>query len=313
MEETIYSLYVHIFPNNKVYVGITGTAPKVRWGNNGVGYKEQSLIWNAIQKYGWNNIQHIVILQTKFKDEIEKQERYFITEVYHSNEKDKGYNILSGGYNGKGKHIFSEEIKKEMSIRFSGENNPNYGKHWWTNDIDQCMSIECPGIGWHLGQLPLSENDIRKINKPIKNAILYNNGKSQHYFKESDTIPSGWILGALPLSEEKIKIKTERRNKTLKEKYDIDNINDSPWMKEAHAKLKGENSPIYGKKWYNNGKENLLLKKDDPVPEGFKEGMAPNANIGKKWWNDGEKEVFRFEKPDNTYTEGRLKRKYRLS
>ena len=179
-KEKIYSLYVHIFPNNKVYVGITSSVPQIRWGKNGNNYKAQSLIWNAIQKYGWDNIEHIVLLQTKFKDEIEKQEKYFITEVYHSNERDNGYNIEDGGaYTAEyiNRQGMSEEFRIKARERTLGENNPNYGKHWytngidnlflreedkipegyyrgctcksrgnwWTNGIEQCISEECPG------------------------------------------------------------------------------------------------------------------------------------------------------------------------
>lgn len=136
MEETIYSLYVHIFPNNKVYVGITCKTPEVRWGNNGIHYKTQTRLWNAIQKYGWDNIQHIIILQTKFKDEIEKQEKYFITEVYHSNERDKGYNVEDGGtYTAEyiNRQGMSEEFRIKARERTLGENNPMYGKTIYTN------------------------------------------------------------------------------------------------------------------------------------------------------------------------------------
>ena len=40
--------------NNKVYIGQTIQKPEYRW-NKGKGYKDSSLFYNAIQKYGWNN------------------------------------------------------------------------------------------------------------------------------------------------------------------------------------------------------------------------------------------------------------------
>lgn len=43
-----YTVYMHIFPNNKVYIGITSRNPKYRW-NNGKNYKKQCLIARAIQ------------------------------------------------------------------------------------------------------------------------------------------------------------------------------------------------------------------------------------------------------------------------
>ena len=46
----MYTLYVHIAPNNKKYFGITSQAPENRWGIDGRGYKTQRLFWRAIQK-----------------------------------------------------------------------------------------------------------------------------------------------------------------------------------------------------------------------------------------------------------------------
>ena len=42
---------MHIFPNNKKYIGITKQTPEKRW-ENGKGYKHNNYIQNAINKYG---------------------------------------------------------------------------------------------------------------------------------------------------------------------------------------------------------------------------------------------------------------------
>ena len=39
MTEHKYAVYMHIFPNKKKYIGITGQKPKERWRVNGNGYK----------------------------------------------------------------------------------------------------------------------------------------------------------------------------------------------------------------------------------------------------------------------------------
>ena len=67
-----YTLYVHITPNNKYYIGITSQNPYTRWGHNGMGYfdrrrKVQLPFWRAIQKYGWENIQHVILLNNLSK------------------------------------------------------------------------------------------------------------------------------------------------------------------------------------------------------------------------------------------------------
>ena len=54
-----YIVYMHISPSNKKYIGITKQEPNRRW-RNGQGYKGQ-VFYNAIEKYGWKNIQHIIV------------------------------------------------------------------------------------------------------------------------------------------------------------------------------------------------------------------------------------------------------------
>ena len=45
-----WKVYVHIFPNNKLYFGITSKKLTARWGN-GTGYSKthQSVMYNAIK------------------------------------------------------------------------------------------------------------------------------------------------------------------------------------------------------------------------------------------------------------------------
>ena len=60
-EERKWCVYVHINKiNGKRYVGITCQNPNKRW-NNGEGYKTQQTIYRAIQTYGWDTFQPLVI------------------------------------------------------------------------------------------------------------------------------------------------------------------------------------------------------------------------------------------------------------
>lgn len=45
-----YTVYMHIAPNNKIYIGITSKKPKYRW-NNGTGYINNDYFTRAIKKY----------------------------------------------------------------------------------------------------------------------------------------------------------------------------------------------------------------------------------------------------------------------
>ena len=58
-----YSVYQHVTPDGLYYFGQTQNVER-RWSNNGAEYKGTAL-YPYIEKYGWDNIQHIVL----FKDQ----------------------------------------------------------------------------------------------------------------------------------------------------------------------------------------------------------------------------------------------------
>lgn len=119
----MYTVYKHTFPNTKVYIGITSLTVSNRW-RNGKGYKTQTLIHRAIQKFGWDNIKHEILFTGLTKEEAEQKEIELIAE-YKSDDSRFGYNVEHGG-NCVGK--CSDEVRKQRSERFSGQNNPMYGK-----------------------------------------------------------------------------------------------------------------------------------------------------------------------------------------
>lgn len=125
MEERNYKLYVHISPSGKRYYGITGQEAKKRWAN-GKGYKGNNHFTNAINKYGWNNFEHIIIAKGLTEDEAKWLEIELIREFDTTNQ-DKGYNQSLGGEGASG-CVRSEKQRKEHSKRMTGENNPMYGK-----------------------------------------------------------------------------------------------------------------------------------------------------------------------------------------
>ena len=95
MSANNWCLYMHTCPNGKVYIGITSKSPKDRW-RNGRGYETNVLFNRAIIKYGWDNIEHDVLLDGLTKAQAEHYEIEFIKEL-ESNNPAYGYNISSGG------------------------------------------------------------------------------------------------------------------------------------------------------------------------------------------------------------------------
>ena len=110
-----YTVYMHVTPNNKKYIGITSRTPELRWGKNGIGYKHNKLFNRAILKYGWNNIKHEILFENLTQEEAMKKEIELIS-FYDTTNRNKGYNIsLGGGYTTKG-YKFTKEQRKRTSI-----------------------------------------------------------------------------------------------------------------------------------------------------------------------------------------------------
>ena len=90
--EREYSVYCHTFPNGKKYIGISSDCEN-RW-RNGKGYETQPKMDRAIQKYGWENIKHDIVLSGLSKEQANELEKYLIAEL---NTIQNGYNVTIGG------------------------------------------------------------------------------------------------------------------------------------------------------------------------------------------------------------------------
>lgn len=113
----MYKVYMHIFPNSKRYIGITMQKLENRF-DNGNGYKTNPMK-RAIKKYGWGNIEHLLLYDNLTKEEAEQKEIELIRQ-YNSNNINYGYNIAKGGHSNSGcKH--SIEAKKKMSEWHKGK------------------------------------------------------------------------------------------------------------------------------------------------------------------------------------------------
>lgn len=98
MEERNYKVYMHTLPNGKKYVGITKQELNNRW-QNGRGYeKHNKRFYNAILKYGWENIKHEVLFENLTQEEAFKLEIELIA-LNESNNPNYGYNQTEGGEN----------------------------------------------------------------------------------------------------------------------------------------------------------------------------------------------------------------------
>lgn len=167
-----YVLYEHRNKvNGKRYIGITNNTVN-RWYGEGKHYEGCPRFSAAIQKYGWDNFEHNVLIYGLTRDEASRLERHYI-EKFKTQEKAFGYNLAEGGTNaptmlGKrhsketrqkmresalGREISGEQRQmhsKWMSENFVGKRNPKSRavKCLNTGEVfeSQCIAAKAKGV-----------------------------------------------------------------------------------------------------------------------------------------------------------------------
>ena len=168
-----YTVYMHISPSNKRYIGITSTKIEERW-RNGKGYKHNKHFTNAINKYGWDNFEHIIIAKDLDEDvacwlEIE------LIKIWNSTNKKYGYNISLGGG---GAYERSEETKRKISEskkgKYVGKDNPNYGNYWSDEQKQRMSEIKKREGCWKGENNPMYGNgdSIKGGNNPAARKVI---------------------------------------------------------------------------------------------------------------------------------------------
>ena len=189
MESEIeYLIYKHTNKiNGKNYVGQTGQNPEDRW-KNGYGYKESyidengnkkySHFFNAIQKYGWDNFEHKVLIHGLTKEQADIWEKKLI-KAWDLMNRDKGYNKKEGGSRGRHSDETIEKIRQanigkkhtensraKISIAKKGKKISTYHK----------QKIRNAHIGKHVGVLNNMYGKTGEKNKLSKKVICLDNG-----------------------------------------------------------------------------------------------------------------------------------------
>lgn len=160
IKEKSWKVYKHKNKvNGKVYIGITSRDLKIRSGKNGNRYNKSPHFWKAIQKYGWDNFEHIILVDNLTKEEACELEKKYISK-YKSNDKNFGYNCSLGGESGNYGVKASPELKEKFSKMKKGDKHYNYGKHL---SDEQKRKISETKKGVHL-----SEETKRKISETLR-------------------------------------------------------------------------------------------------------------------------------------------------
>lgn len=208
-----WCVYVHTNKiNGKKYVGITSRKPEDRWHANGTGYSSQTHFWNAIQKYGWDNFKHEILLtNTTFEHACEVEK--CLIQYYKSYDREYGYNLTLGGEGA----CLTEEQRKKLSERMQGDGNPFYGKHhteqtrqmiselaknrdisvfnldglklgigtaYWTDETYRKLSENSRGE--NSGTAKLTEENVIDILTMLKNGCFYSDIRNKYDISDAE-------------------------------------------------------------------------------------------------------------------------------
>lgn len=97
--EKCYKVYIYRNKiNNKIYIGQTKHTLLERAGLQGQKYEGCTCFYKAIQKYGWENFIGTILEDNLTSQEANEREKYWI-KFFDATNKNKGYNLTSGGDN----------------------------------------------------------------------------------------------------------------------------------------------------------------------------------------------------------------------
>ncbi len=103
--------------NNKIYIGQTKDI-QTRWSYNGEMYRGSVYFYHAIQKYGWNNFEHIILEENLTKEKADFWEKYYI-DFYNTMDPKNGYNLKSGGLNSQLNDISKKKISNTKKSQYN--------------------------------------------------------------------------------------------------------------------------------------------------------------------------------------------------
>ena len=242
--------------NNKIYIG------KHKYSKYELdeSYITSGIIINqSISKHGIENFNIELIDKASSLEELNQLEIFYIKEF--NSKYPIGYNLTDGGDGARGIDSWNKGQTKESNelVRLNTEKSKQTKMKKYGNAFGKLNK-------------QLSEEHKQKIKETNKNqkpseyckyissirnkgTHFYNNGSIEKKFKDNECIPHGFVKGRL---------KNPFPDQTGKKK-----------SKDTIEKIKQSKSNII---WINNGKIEKMVKKDLPLPNGFKKGRIKPMN-----------------------------------
>lgn len=152
MKKDIFCIYAHTNKvNGKKYIGQTNNIKK-RWCPSH--YKGCTAFYRSIQKYGWDNFTHQILIDNLTKEDADTLQEAYIKK-YRTREPEFGYNIATGGSgvggmirgnNPKAKKVICLETQEIFDCGIDGAQKYNIDK---ANIYDCCKGKQQTAAGLH--------------------------------------------------------------------------------------------------------------------------------------------------------------------
>lgn len=250
-----FSVYEHVSPDGKRYVGITSKPVHQRW-LGGIGYKDNAHFWNAIQKYGWDNFEHNVIASSLSLIEACNLEVELIAK-YDLINPDNGYNHTTGG----NWSSPDEATRKKLSESIKRSRN--------RPEVRAKMSASLKGH-------PVSAETRRKLSEANKGRKLTEEQcaarRGRKLSPEQVAKMKGrpnWIKGLTAETDERVRRLAEKSRGRKHTKEARENMS---------RKQKARFANGFAPKWINNGQIEKQIQRNEPVPAGYELGRLSILN-----------------------------------
>ena len=219
-------LYRHIRQdkNQPFYIGIGSDNNYAR--ANDIKPKRRNSIWNSIFKK--TEIEIEIVLDNLTWQEACKKEIEFI-KLYGRLDLSTGIlsNLTNGGDGTLGFSL-TEERKKILSLRFSGQGNPMYGKKMSQESIEKASLKKRGKSSWNKGLKNIySDECLKKMSLSKKGTLAWNKGLKNVNGKGQAKLVLDLNSGVYFESAKEASIAIEMKHSTLKSKLNGSNKNNT--------------------------------------------------------------------------------------
>jgi group I intron endonuclease len=218
-------IYKITSPSGKVYIGQSKDLKRREneYRNNDIKVKSQTRLYNSFKKHGWENHQ-FEIIEYCLEDELNCSERFWQDKFDVTGK--NGLNCILQNC-GAEKRVFSEDMRKNMSERMSGENNPMY-------------RVDRPPEWREFMSNIMKEKFRNKENHPN-----YGNKYNEERLEKMRLISSGKKAS----EETKQKMRESHKNKVINEE----------WRKNISNGKIGDKNPMFGKYGKLNKNSKIII------------------------------------------------------